>query len=86
MAPRGLNQNARRNAFFLQQLLEDFETACVFGGFIDWRNSFWHKRERKRHGVDEFIMIKADDVRRDFFSVVDEQGGDVDFVHGLRLG
>ena len=86
MAPRGLNQNARRNAFFLQQLLEDFETTRVFSGFIDWRNAFWYKRERKRHGVDDFVMVKADDISRDFFGMVDEQGNDVDFMHGRRLG
>lgn len=86
MAPCGLDENARRNALFLQEFLEDFEAGRVFGCFIHWWHAFWDKRKRKCHGVDDLVIVKVDDVRRDFFRVVSEQWDDVDFMHGNSLG
>ena len=86
MAPCGLDENTRRNALFFQKFLEDFKAGRVFGGFVDRWNSFWNKRKRKCHGVDYLVIVKVDDVSRDFFSVIDEQGDDVDFMHGHCLG
>ena len=86
MTPCGLNENACRNAFFLQEFLEDFEAGRVFCSFVHRRHAFWYKRKGKCHGVDDLVIVKVDDVRRDFFRVVSEQWDDVDFMHGNSLG
>ena len=86
MAPCGLDENACRNALFLQEFLEDIEAGRVFGRLVHRRHAFWDKRKRKCHGVDDVVIVEVDDVSCDFFCVVGEQWDDVDFMHGHSLG